>query len=90
VYFAEQLLVVRGVPEADVAPIIREVLKIDPRLYIKSHPKGFEVDAPLLHIHIYASAEDRERAAALVENASEKLRQILLSKFGDRVEVSKG
>jgi nicotinamide-nucleotide amidase len=90
VYFAEQLLIVRGVPEADVAPIIREVLKIDPRLYIKSHPKGFEVDAPLLHIHIYASAEDRERAAALVENASEKLRQILLSKFGDRVEVSKG
>jgi nicotinamide-nucleotide amidase len=88
VYFAEQVLVVRGVPEADVAPVIREVMKMDPALYIKSHPKGFEVEAPLLHIHIYASAEDRQRAEALVEAAVGRLKQLLIAKFGNRAEIS--
>ncbi len=89
VYFAEQVLVVRGVPEADIAPVIREVMKMDPRLYVKSHPKGFEVDSPLLYIHVYASAEDRQRAEALVETAVRQLKQLLIAKFGSRADISR-
>jgi molybdopterin-biosynthesis enzyme MoeA-like protein len=63
-------------------------MRMDPALYVKSHPKGFEVEAPLLHIHIYASAEDRQRAEALVEAAVGRLKQLLIAKFGGRAEIS--
>ncbi|MEM1733858.1 MAG: nicotinamide mononucleotide deamidase-related protein [Pyrobaculum sp.] len=84
-YFVERVVVVRGVPEADAAPIIREVMKISPRVYIKSHPKGFEVEAPLLHIHIYASSPHREEAERLVDAAVGKLVELLKAR-GSKVE----
>jgi competence/damage-inducible protein cinA len=87
VYFAERVIEVRGVPEADVSPVIREVMRLDPRVYVKSHPKGLEVDAPLLQIHIYASAESREDAEALVETATGKLESILREKFGGKAHI---
>ncbi|MGC9130788.1 MAG: nicotinamide mononucleotide deamidase-related protein [Pyrobaculum sp.] len=90
VYFSERVVVVRGVPEADAAPLIREVMRIDPRVYVKSHPKGFEVDAPLLHIHIYASAGSREEAEALVERAAGRLVELIKSRHGERAAVSTG
>ncbi len=77
VYFAEREMEVRGVPEADAAPAIREVMKMNPRLYVKSHPKGSEVGAPVLQIHIYASAFKREEAEELVEAAAAELLKIL-------------
>lgn len=85
VYFAERIVVSRGVPEADVAPIIREVMKLSPKVYIKSHPKGFEVEAPLLHIHIYASSVEKDEAERLVSTAAEKLKSLLKAR-GSQVE----
>ncbi|MFN3804209.1 MAG: nicotinamide mononucleotide deamidase-related protein [Pyrobaculum sp.] len=76
-YFVEREVEVRDVPEADIAPIIREVMRMGPRLYVKSHPRGLEVGAPLLHIHIYASSEDREEAERLVESAARRLMELV-------------
>lgn len=88
VYFSEKVVVVRGVPEADAAPILKEVLKIDPRLYVKSHPRGVEVGAPLLHVHIYASAGSEEEAQGLVKKAAERLVELLKSRPGAEVSTS--
>lgn len=90
VYFSEEVVVVRGVPEADVAPLIKEVMRMDPRVYVKSHPRGLEVDAPLLHIHIYASAGSRDEAEALVERAVGKLAELIKSRYGDRATIFTG
>ncbi|WP_053240366.1 nicotinamide mononucleotide deamidase-related protein [Pyrobaculum islandicum] len=88
IYFAEKALVVKGAPEADVAPIIREVLKLDPRVYVKSHPKGYEVEAPFLYIHIYASATKLQDAENLVNIALDKLIQLLKTRFGEKIQIS--
>jgi len=84
-HFSERVVTVRGVPEADVAPIIREVMRQNPRVYVKSHPKGFEVDAPLLQIHIYASAPTPQEAEGAVDAALKKLVELIKSKFSNAV-----
>lgn len=79
--FAEDSFSLRGIPEADLAPIIREALKIDGRIYVKSHPKGHEVGAPLEEIHIYGSADTCEEARGLVNKAKEFLISELKSRY---------
>ncbi|MFB6490892.1 MAG: nicotinamide mononucleotide deamidase-related protein [Thermoproteus sp. AZ2] len=85
--FAEDSFMLRGVPEADLAPLIRDALRIDERVYVKSHPKGHEVGAPLEEIHIYASAEDCGTAQAIVARAKGFLIDSIRSKF-PRAEIS--
>ncbi len=61
-HFVERSITVKGVPEADLAPIIERGMKMSGRVYIKSHPKGHEIRSPLVEIHVYASAEDARGA----------------------------
>ena len=58
---------VRGVPESSLAPWIKRAAKMEPSVYLKSHPKGHETGSPLLEIRALASAEtlDGARAKAL-------------------------
>ncbi len=43
-HFVEKSITVKGVPEADLAPIIEKGMKMSNRIYIKSHPpKGHEI-----------------------------------------------
>ncbi|MEZ0319164.1 MAG: nicotinamide mononucleotide deamidase-related protein [Pyrobaculum sp.] len=84
-YFAERVVVVKGVPEADMAPIIREAMRRHPTVYVKSHPKGFEVEAPVLEVHIYASAGERAEAERIVAEAAEFFINLTKSKFKNAV-----
>ncbi len=61
-HFVERSITVRGVPEADLAPIIERGMKMSNRVYIKSHPKGHEIRSPLVEIHVYVSSEDESAA----------------------------
>lgn len=61
-HFVERSITVRGVPEADLAPIIERGMKMSDRVYIKSHPKGHEIKAPLIEVHVYISSEDTRSA----------------------------
>lgn len=79
--FAEDLFRLAGVPEADLAPLIRDALKLDPRIYVKSHPKGHETGAPLEEIHIYGSAENCEEARRLVELVKSALIREISTRF---------
>ncbi|WP_243675017.1 hypothetical protein [Vulcanisaeta distributa] len=70
-HFVERSITVKGVPEADLAPIIERGMKMSNRIYIKSHPpKGHEIKAPLVEIHVYVSSED-------VKSAEDEINKVL-------------
>jgi len=83
--FAEDSFRLVGVPEADLSPVLRDALKIDERIYVKSHPKGHEVGAPLEEIHIYGSAESCDEARDLVA----RVRQFLIDEINRRFPQAK-
>jgi len=85
-HWAEASITIVGIPEADLAPAIRRVWALDPRLYAKSHPKGHEVEGPIVEVHVYASAETREEAEELVRRGVELLRGFAESR-GGRVQA---
>lgn len=50
--FIEREIVVEGVPESTIAPIITEISKRYPEIYIKSHPQGKELEKPIIKMYI--------------------------------------
>lgn len=55
-------MVVKGVPEASIAPTLREVAARHERVYVKSHPKGFELGKPVIEIIAMASGDSEDEA----------------------------
>lgn len=72
----EETVTVRGVPESTLAPIIAELSKKNPYVYIKSHPKGFEGDS-LIEVHIY-TVSNNPRVRELCSRVAGKLREELV------------
>jgi molybdenum cofactor synthesis domain-containing protein len=64
-----------GVPEASLAPILKNYISMYPRVYVKSNPKGFELNAPVLEIYIAASAPTQEEASGILRKVCEELIQ---------------
>ncbi len=72
----EASIVVEGVPESTLAPVIKEVARsCPPPCYVKSHPKGHEVRAPVLDIRVMGSARNCEEAEAKVREGARRLRE---------------
>jgi len=53
---------IRGVPESGLAPWIKKAVKLEPSVYLKSHPKGHETGSPILEIRALASGKTKEEA----------------------------
>ncbi len=70
---AEGSFTLVGVPEASLAPILKKYTPMYPKVYVKSHPKGFELDAPVLEIYIAVSAPTQEEASRLLKEVCEEL-----------------
>ncbi|MCC6004077.1 MAG: nicotinamide mononucleotide deamidase-related protein [Thermofilum sp.] len=87
-FYQEKMVRIRGVPEADLTPILRRALKIDERAYVKSHPRGLEAGAPVVEIHIYASSSSEEEAKAIVERVEQFLVEEVRKTFGDSAKIS--
>lgn len=81
--FVERVIYVHGLPEADASPEISCVMRKYRTVYIKSHPKGHEVERPFIEVHVYASSEREEEAREVVERAVEELVERLKSKGGE-------
>ena len=81
--FVEASFTVKGVPEAEAAPIIEKAMRMGNRVYIKSHPKGHEIGSPFLEIHVYASSSNEEEARMEVERTVNYLREELRRRGGD-------
>jgi molybdopterin-biosynthesis enzyme MoeA-like protein len=57
-----------GIMESSIAPLIDKVMKNNPRVYIKSHPKGTE-KVPLIEFHISTKAQKTNEAKKHVTKA---------------------
>ncbi|MGB9708917.1 MAG: nicotinamide mononucleotide deamidase-related protein [Infirmifilum sp.] len=50
--FYEALLTIKGIPESEFAPFVKDAAERYKSVYVKSHPKGVELGSPVLEIHL--------------------------------------
>jgi molybdenum cofactor synthesis domain-containing protein len=74
--FYERIIRIEGIMESAMAPLIDEAVKENPRVYIKSHPKG-EERKPHLEIHLSTTGEDKDKAERRLQKAEESLRKLI-------------
>jgi len=78
----ELSLTIRGVPEAALAPILRQAARRCPSCYTKSHPKGHEVDNPVVEVRVLASAPSCEEAEKMARRVIEYVEAQLGGDYG--------
>ena len=62
-HLAECSVLVSGVPESELAPVLARLAKENPSAYIKSHPKGHEIRGPILDVRVLVGDSDPARAS---------------------------
>jgi molybdopterin-biosynthesis enzyme MoeA-like protein len=67
--------------ESEMAPFVDVVMKNNPYVYIKSHPKGAET-TPVIEFHLSTTAKDASAAKNLVNEALAQLTDVIKSKGG--------
>lgn len=77
-YTADASIQVTGIMESELAPIIVNVVKLYPKVYIKSHPQGAE-DSARIELHCVAKASTEREATAMLNEAVESLKEQLAS-----------
>jgi molybdopterin-biosynthesis enzyme MoeA-like protein len=81
VTFFEASITSANVMESEMAPFVDVVMKNNPYIYIKSHPKGAET-TPLIEFHLSTTAKDAAIAKNLVNKALAQLTDVIKSKGG--------
>lgn len=76
----EKSLFVIGIPESELAPVIDEVMEKIEEVYIKSHPKGHEIEKPKVEIHIMAYGENEKKIEEKIERTVNLLNKLLKEK----------
>lgn len=79
--FYEASLEVKGVPESELAPVIEQVMKDNPYVYIKSHPKISEKTSHL-ELHFSTTSEDPKVAKQRIERAILQISEIIRERGG--------
>lgn len=77
---------VKGVPESSLAPYIREASRVSERVYVKSHPKGFEDRDPIVEVRVLASAPEAGEARRLAIQALDIIRKGVVGLGGSIAE----
>ncbi len=85
IHIVERMFRVIGIPESSVAPIVKKILKAYGNVYIKTHPKGHEIRAPVLDVYVMSASENLEEAKRTVDEAVERLISELKG-LGGRIE----
>jgi len=82
VTFFEASIQVKRIPESDIAPIIDRVMRDNPYVYIKSHPRvGGKV--PHLELHLSTTSRNPEEARRRVSGALIQISELIQQKGGD-------
>lgn len=81
VTFFDTSIIATGVMESEIAPLIDDVMKNNPHVYIKSHPQGTEL-VPIIEFHLSTTAKDQTSARNLVSNALFQLSEMIQGKHG--------
>jgi molybdenum cofactor synthesis domain-containing protein len=79
--FYETSLEVRGVPESDLAPVIEEIMRNNPYVYIKSHPKISE-KTHHIELHFSTTSDDQSVAKQRIEKAILQISEIIRGRGG--------
>jgi molybdenum cofactor synthesis domain-containing protein len=74
--FHERSICVEDIMESSLAPLIDEVMKDTPDVYIKSHPKGEESN-PHIEIHFFTTLGKAERQEEGLERAVMQLSEVI-------------
>ncbi len=68
---------VKGVPESAIAPILKKVVKKYANVYIKTHPKGHEIKAPIVDVYILTSSTKKAEAEEMARKVADELKREL-------------
>ena len=82
VTFYETSIMVSGVMESDIAPLIDKTMGDNPYVYIKSHPSRSGEGKPFLELHLSTTASDTERGKKRVEQALVQIMELAQGKGG--------
>ena len=83
--FYEKSIYAEGVMESSLAPLIDKVMRDNPGVYVKSHPKGRE-NKPHMEIHVSITAREAERSEEKLQKAIVQLSSEI-GKIGGKVIV---
>lgn len=72
--FCEEKLVVVGLPESSLAPLLDTVVKDNPGVYLKSHPRGVELGQPVVEV---VATGETQGAGNPCRKAIEELRSLI-------------
>ncbi|MFX0096780.1 MAG: molybdopterin-binding protein [Candidatus Hodarchaeota archaeon] len=79
VIFAEESFVLEEIVESELAPLIEQIMKKNPYVYVKSHPLGYEgISKVVIHI----TATGGEEAKRMVGEVSKILKKELTTRGG--------
>jgi molybdenum cofactor synthesis domain-containing protein len=87
--FFETSIISKNVMESEMAPIIDVVMKYNPHVYIKSHPKGTET-APFIEFHFSTTDKDTSVAKNRVDKALAQLKEAINAKGGTIKPINSG
>lgn len=87
--FCEKSLRLEGIYESDLAPIIDQVLKINPRVYIKSHPKR-EEGCAYIELHLSTSDESLEECFRMIDITAAEVKKHVVERGGRVTEIPAG
>jgi nicotinamide-nucleotide amidase len=77
-HFYDQSLLVRGIPESSLSPIIDQVIRKHRSVYIKSHPRGIEKSGKArIELHFRIRGTSRQEAKAELERSVAMMRKKL-------------
>ncbi|MEM0015980.1 MAG: nicotinamide mononucleotide deamidase-related protein [Saccharolobus sp.] len=85
-YF-EDYLYVEGVMESALAPYVKQLVK-KYDIYIKTHPKGYELSHPVLEIQIATSGKVEEEVKAKIQNVKKELEDIVVKELKGIIKSS--
>jgi len=74
----EKWIHVEGIPESSLAPIIEKIFRRYPKVYIKSHPKGKELEKPIIDLYILSMSIVEEEARKVAEEVCKELIEELI------------
>jgi len=84
--FYEKSLRLENIYESDLAPIIDQVLSINPRVYIKSHPKR-EEGISYIELHLSTSNESLEECLRLIDVTVSEIKKRVVERGGKVIEM---
>ena len=74
--YLEEIYRIVGIPESSLAPLIKEVLRKYPNVYIKSHPRGRETRGPVIDLALSTYSRDVDESKKIIQEIVGYIKEI--------------